>query len=282
MPTTAVIADSSCGLPPELVAQWGITIVPIDVIVDSVVSPNLTSQQLVDALRHGRTVTTSRPNPEDFLQVFRHAVEQGADQLLVATLSAELSGTHESAMLACREVGVPIRVVDTRNVGLGFGFAVLDAARMVREDPTSPLDVMALALERTAASTSVFVYLDSLVYLRRGGRISATSAFVGTALSVKPIVQITGGQIAPCDKVRTEYKALARLVELAGLCGPEAGPRRFGVQHLGAPDKAEHCVQLLLTRHPGADIVVSEVTPVIGAHAGPGLVAVIAPPLPGD
>jgi DegV family protein with EDD domain len=273
MPRIAFVTDSSCGLPPECVREQGIRIVPLDVIVDSDVRPDLTSAQLISALERGQKVTTSRPTPVDFLDVYQQLETEGFEAIVVTTLSSTLSGTYESAFLASKEIELPVRVVDSRNVGLGFGFAVLNASR---ETADLDVDTVARSISVQSAASAVYFYLDSLEYLRKGGRITATSAFIGTALSVKPILQMHNGEIAPCTKVRTQSKALARLVELAlERSGPESATQ-FGVQHLGAPDHAQHCVDLLHAARPDAEILLSEVTAVVGAHAGPGLVAVIA------
>lgn len=273
MPRIAFVTDSSCGLPPECVRDQGIRIVPLDVIVDSDVRPDLTSAQLISALERGHKVTTSRPTPEDFLDVYQQLHTEGFEAIVVTTLSSALSGTYESALLASKEMELPVRVVDSRNVGLGFGFAVLNASR---ETADLDIDTVARSISVQSAASAVYFYLDSLEYLRKGGRITATSAFIGTALSVKPILQMRNGEIAPCTKVRTQSKALARLVELALESSAPESATQFGVQHLGAPDHAQHCVDLLHAARPDAEILLSEVTAVVGAHAGPGLVAVIA------
>ena len=273
MPRIAFVTDSSCGLPPECVRDQGIRIVPLDVIVDSDVRPDLTSAQLISALEHGQKVTTSRPTLEDFLDVYQQLRTEGFEAIVVTTLSSALSGTYESALLASKEIELPVRVVDSRNVGLGFGFAVLNASRETAE---LDVDTVARSISVQSAASAVYFYLDSLEYLRRGGRITATSAFIGTALSVKPILQMRNGEIAPCTKVRTQSKALARLVELALESSGSESATQFGVQHLGAPDHAQHCVDLLRAARPDAEILLSEVSAVVGAHAGPGLVAVIA------
>jgi len=273
MPRIAFVTDSSCGLPPECMRDQGIRIVPLDVIVDSDVRPELTSAQLISALERGHKVTTSRPTPEDFLDVYQQLHTEGFEAIVVTTLSSTLSGTYESALLASKEIELPVRVVDSRNVGLGFGFAVLNASR---ETADLDIDTVARSISVQSAASAVYFYLDSLEYLRKGGRITATSAFIGTALSVKPILQMRNGEIAPCTKVRTQSKALARLVELALESAAPESATQFGVQHLGAPDHAQHCVDLLHAARPDAEILLSEVTAVVGAHAGPGLVAVIA------
>jgi DegV family protein with EDD domain len=273
MPRIAFVTDSSCGLPPEYVREFGIRVVPIDVIVDSEVRPDLTSAELIAAMEQGHKVSTSRPTPADFLSVYQQLRREGCEGIVATTLSATLSGTHESALLASRQIDLPVRVIDSRSVGLGMGIAVRDAARSTTD---RDLDTVALSISEQTAASAVYFYLDSLEYLRKGGRVTATSALIGTALSVKPILQLRNGEIAPCTKVRTQSKALARLVELALESSEPESATQFGVQHLGAPDQARVCVELLRAARPHAEILISEVTAVVGAHAGPGLVAVIA------
>jgi DegV family protein with EDD domain len=279
MSRIAFVTDSSCGLPPELARDYGIRVVPIDVIIDSEVRSAVSSSELIAALESGHKVTTSRPAPAEFLGVYQQLRGEGFESIIATTLSATLSGTYESALLASQEIDIPIRVIDSRSVGLGFGLALLDAAR--RQGPID-LDATAKSIVNQSGATAVYFYLESLEYLRKGGRITATSAFLGTALSVKPILQVCNGEITPCTKVRTQTKALVRLVELALETSRPGVECQYGVQHLGAPIQAQYCVDLLRTEHPDAEIVLSEVSAVVGAHAGPGLVAVIASPLAND
>ena len=273
MSRIALVTDSSCGIPAEMVRSLGIKVVRLDVIVNGEVRSELSTEDLIGALKTGHQVTTSRPTPEDFLTVFRELQESGYEAVVAVTLSSALSGTYESAVLAGHSLDIPIRVVDSRSVGLGLGFAVMDAARNANR---LELDDLADLVRDQSARSAVYFYLESLDYLRRGGRIGMASALIGTALSVKPILQLEQGVVTPCTKVRTQSKALARMVELALETSPNEGPPRFGVQHLDAPAQAARCVEQLRAVHPQAEIVMSEVTPVVGAHAGPGLVAVIA------
>lgn len=273
MPRIGLVADSSCGLPRETAEHFGIEIVPLDLIINDSAKSNYTTDELIDALTSHKRVSTSRPSPDRFAQAYRSLMAKGCDSIVVATLSSDLSGTYESALLSRNLVDVDVQVVDTRTVGLGFGFAVLDAART--SFPRSAEQIADLIRKRSEWA-KVYFYLDSLEFLRKGGRIGAASALIGSALSVKPILQISQGAVLPFAKVRTESKALDRLVQAALASQVNSLDPRFGVEHLGAPDRAEYCVELLRAAHPNAEIVVSEVSAVIGAHAGPGLVAVIA------
>ncbi len=199
--------------------------------------------------------------------------------MLSVHLSAEMSGTWESAVLAAREAPVPVRAVDTRQLGTATGFAVLAAADTLDGGGSSE-EAARAATARARATTSLF-YVDTLEYLRRGGRIGAAAALLGSALSVKPLLEITDGRIAPREKVRTSARALSRLEDLAVSA---AGSHEIdvAVAHLAAPDRAEALAGRLRDRLAAnladRDLVVGEVGAVIGAHVGPGMVAVVVSP----
>ena len=273
MPKIAVVTDGSAGLPRDFLHKYDIKVVPVDVVVDGVVVEGITPGELIQALENGLHVTTSRPAPDRFLQVLEHIHASGYDGAVVGTLSAGLSGTFESALMAAQSCAMPVEVINTQSLGLGVGFPVLDAARVASQGAS--IHRVAQELLTCAREVSVFFYLDTLEYLRKGGRIGAASALIGAALSVKPILQLTEGLITPCEKVRTESRAIERIIELAANRVRSDSHARFGIQHLGAPDRAEKCAQLLREVFPESEIVISEVDSVLGVHAGPGLVAII-------
>jgi DegV family protein with EDD domain len=248
------------------------------IIVDQV-HRDFTSDQIFTALRAGQRVTTSKPSPAQFTKVFEQIKSDGFDSVVTATLSASLSGTYESAVVASRESDLVIEVVDSRTVGLALGFAVADAARLAAAGMASLSDIVEIMTKSTLRARVLF-YLDTLEFLRKGGRIGAARALIGSALAIKPILQVKDGEIAPSSKVRTESKALERMVESAIAVATPTEIPRYGVQHLGAADRAHHVAGLLRQADSTADIVISEVSAVVGAHAGPGLIAVIASPRP--
>lgn len=191
-------------------------------------------------------------------------------------ISAELSGTAEAARLAAAEAPVPVRVVDSRLVGMALGYGVLAAAEAI--EAGRELDEVVAAVTARTAVTSGFFYVDTLEHLRRGGRIGAARALLGSALAVKPLLHLDGGRIEPLEKVRTASRAIARLEEIAV---EQAGERvvDIAVHHLAAEERAEPLAERLRGRIPGlCDLYVSEVGAVIGAHVGPGLLAVVVSP----
>ncbi|RAY12043.1 fatty acid-binding protein DegV [Actinomadura craniellae] len=274
----AVITDSTAYLPAELVARHEITVVPLQLAIGGWMRDEneITTAEAAQALREWQPVTTSRPAPERFAQTYRAAAEAGAAEIVSVHLSGSMSGTVDAARLAAKDAPVPVHVVDTGTLGLGLGFSALSAAAVSLAGGTAT-DAVAAARRRAELSRSLF-YVDTLEHLRRGGRIGAAATLLGSALMVKPLLNIVAGRIAPLEKVRTAARAIARMEELAVETAGDR-PVDLGVQHLAAPARAEALVARLRERIPGVvDIYQGEVGPVIGAHVGPGMLGVVVAP----
>jgi len=232
------------------------------------------------ALREFTPVSTSRPNPATFLSAYEQAAADGATEILSIHLSAELSGTFESAQLAAKESPVPVLAIDARQVGIATGYAALAAAARVASGGTAQ-EAADAALARAAATSSLF-YVDTLEYLRRGGRVSTVSALLGSALAVKPLLRVEDGRIESFEKVRTAGKALARMEDLAVEAAGEA-PVEVTVAHLANPDRAHALASKLAARiDVVGGVACAELGAVLGAHVGPGMVAVCVTPAPTD
>ncbi|MEU6929419.1 DegV family protein [Streptomyces sp. NPDC046385] len=275
----AIVTDSTAYLPPQTMERHAITSVPLTVVIGDRAleeGTEISARSLAEALQKRRSVTTSRPGPEVFAAAYRTAAEAGARGIVSLHLSAEFSGTYDAAVVAAKDAPVPVRVVDTRMVGMALGFCALAAAEVA--DAGGSLDEAAAAAEKRAGGTSAFFYVDTLDYLRRGGRIGAAQALLGSALAVKPLLELDGGRIELREKVRTASKAIARLEEIA-VERAGAGPVDIAVHHLAAPDRAAALAERLRGRLPAIEeLQVSEVGAVIGAHTGPGLLAVVVSP----
>ncbi|MDH6623332.1 DegV family protein with EDD domain [Streptomyces sp. LBL] len=275
----AIVTDSTAYLPQWTMERHGITAVPLIVVLGDQAleeGTEISTRSLAQALQKRRPVTTSRPSLQVFAETYRQAAESGATGIVSLHLSAELSGTHDAAVVAAREAPVPVRVVDTGMVAMALGFCALAAAEAAETGGT--VDEAVTAAEKRAAGTSAYFYVDTLDFLRRGGRIGAAQALFGSALAVKPLLQLRGGRIEPLEKVRTASKAIARLEEIVA---DRAGSAQvdIAVHHLAAPDRASALADRLRGRVPGlADLHVSEVGAVIGAHTGPGLLGVVVSP----
>ncbi len=282
--TVALVTDSTAMLPRDVVERHGIAVVPLQVVIgatsyDEGVDPDVTPETIADALREWTPVSTSRPTPAVFLAAYTAAHEAGADEVLSVHLSGEMSGTYESAQLAARDAPLPVRTVDTHQLGLATGFAVLAAAEVLERGGSSE-EAAGAALARSDGTTSLF-YVDTLEYLRRGGRIGAAAALLGSALAVKPLLEIVDGRIATREKVRTSARALSRLEELA-VAAAEDRQVDVAVAHLANEDRAgvldEHLGRRLRANLSEREVLVGEVGAVIGAHVGPGMVAVVVSP----
>ncbi|WP_166349906.1 DegV family protein [Phytoactinopolyspora limicola] len=304
----AVVTDSTAYLSASATAAAGVEIVPLHVVVDGVShveGVEIGPHEVAAALRGHQQVSTSRPSPQEFLDTYRRLAGDGVASIVSIHLSSTLSGTVDAARLAAAEAPVPVEVVDSRSLCMGLGFAVLAAAEVATGGGDSA-DVAAAAVARSASS-SAFFYVDTLEYLRRGGRIGAASAMFGHALAIKPLLYVDAGEIKPLEKVRTGARALARLEELAmaraaeltgGAPGPvmgagvasedvpgakvpavDAAGVDVAVHHLDNAVRADELAERLSMRLQGlGELVVSEVGAVIGAHVGPGLLAVVLTP----
>jgi DegV family protein with EDD domain len=279
--SVAVITDSTAYLPDELVEGYGIRVVPLYVVLAGRsgregrdIGPDDVARALT---ARGQRVSTSRPTPGDFVEAYRQALAAGADQLVSVHLSGELSGTSDAARLAASQIGEHVvTVVDSRAAAMGSGFAVLAAARTAATGADAR--TVAESARETAAATRTFFVVDTLEHLRRGGRIGAAAAVLGSALAVKPVLHVQDGRVVPLEKVRTSTRALHRLVQRAVEAAGD-GDVSIAVHHLAAPERAERLAAELRERLPRLrELHVSELGAAIGAHVGPGAVGVVVAP----
>jgi DegV family protein with EDD domain len=278
-PRVAVVTDSTAMLSAEVTQERGITVVPLQVVIGARAyeeSPGSDPAMVADALRAWKPVSTSRPTPQAFLETYEKLAGEGAEAVVSVHLSGEISGTCESARLAARDAPVPVEVVDSRLVGVGTGFAVLAAADAL-DGGANQQEAAEAAHRRAEATTSLF-YVDTLEHLRRGGRIGAAAKLVGSVLAVKPLLRLDDGKVVPLEKVRTTARAISRLEELA-VEAAGAHDVDIAVAHLANLGCAESVADHLQERVTGLrDLVVGEVGAVVGAHVGPGMVAVVVSP----
>jgi len=278
-----IVTDSTASIPPEQAQGRGIVVVPLQVVIGARVfaegadgaTPALVAKALADFV----PVSTSRPNPATMVELYEELAREGAAEIISIHLSGDMSGTFESAQLAARQVEVKVTVLDSRQVGVATGYAALSAADVL-DAGGSATEAAQAARDRAAAATSLF-YVDTLEYLRRGGRIGAAAAIVGGALAVKPLLSIVDGRVANLERVRTSARALSRLEDLAVEAAAEASVD-VCVAHLASPDRAGQLTARLTERLAenleGRDIWCGELGAVLGAHVGPGMVAVCVAP----
>jgi DegV family protein with EDD domain len=281
--SVAIVTDSTAYLPQSVVDAHGIHVVPLHVVIAGTEfseGVDVSTDEVAAALRAFKPVSTSRPSPQAFLDAYEKAAADGADAVVSVHISADMSSTVESAHLAAGHAPVPVHVVDSRSLGMAMGYAVVSAAELAASGASAE-DVAAQASSRAHAATVVF-YVDTLEHLRRGGRIGAASALLGSALAIKPILGLSDGSIEPLEKVRTSTRALARLEEIAAeACAAAPDGVDVAVHHLDSAVRAETLADRLTERlGESAAVSVVELGAVVGAHVGPGTIAVAVSPRP--
>lgn len=273
----AVVTDSTAWLPPGVVSALGVRVVPLRVQLgarSAVDGVDVTPVDVTNALREKVAVSTSRPTPGEFAAAYRACLDEGATRVVSVHIAAALSGTWESAVLAAQDFGHGVvRVVDSRGTAAGLGFAVRAAASLAA-DGASAAEVQEAAAAVVDHTRTLF-YVDTLEYLRRGGRVGTAAALLATSLSVKPLLQMVEGQIVPLEKVRTSAKAIARLTQLT-VEAAGSGPVDVVVHHLAAQARAEQVAAALRAGLPGlGELHVAELGPVLSAHLGPGVIGTV-------
>jgi DegV family protein with EDD domain len=272
----AVVTDSTAYLPPRLVAQYAIHVVPLMLTMgerswrDNV---DIDPPAFYELLRTSPDFpSTSQPSVAAFQELFSHLAKTHAG-IVAVLVSERLSGTLDSARAAASNLpGVPIELVDSQGVSMMLGFPVLAAARAAARG--SDLQTAAAAARALVGKTHLYFVVDTLEYLHRGGRIGAASKWLGSALKLKPILQIQHGVAQPLARVRTRAKALERVYALLeGQFQPHA-KIHMSVMHVAAPQEAELFRAELERRFQPVEMMITECSPVIGAHAGPGTVGI--------
>ena len=279
MPSTAVVADTTSYLPPELLAKHDVKLVSLYVGIEGEQDRESDITDLhafYERLRASdEMVTTSQPSVGDFIAVYEPLLAEGKE-IVSIHLSSGISGTYESAMQARERLtadgkgGERIVVCDSRTGAGGMGLMILAASRSAETGESA-----AQAKERADAARNelkIWFAVDTLDYLRRGGRIGAARAWIGTTLKIKPILTLED-EITPIERVRTRSRAFERMVDY-GRQRHEDGADAWVVQHVQDPENAERLVEACKPIFGSDPVFTSEVGPVIGAHVGPGLLGV--------
>jgi DegV family protein with EDD domain len=270
-----IVTDSSCDLPSEVVEQHRVSVVPLTIrfgdeeFIDGVeLSADGFWERVAAAADLPETAT---PPAGRFHDVFRSLVSEGADGIVAICLSSELSGTVQAARLAAENstAGIPIRVVDSRSVSLGLGMSVVAAAG--RSAGGGTIDAVEETARDAAGRTNLLAVLDTLDHLKRGGRIGGAAALVGEVLKVKPLITLRDGAVTAAGRIRTRKRAVGALLDhLAGLPGSieAAGVIHSGHEEVGRIAEA-------LATMVGEEPMVARLGPVVGTHAGPGVLGVV-------
>jgi DegV family protein with EDD domain len=276
MSKVRVITDSSVYLPQAYVDQLDIHVLPLILILDEKEyrdGVDITAGEFYDLLVRTHSLPkTSQVPVSAFAQKYRELLDAGCE-ILVLPISSGLSGTRESALQALEEFpGAPIEVLETRLVSMALGFMVLAAARAAAEG-ASLAECKAVALE-AYPKIGVYFTVENLKYLEAGGRINTAKRLLGTALSLKPVLEIRDGKIELVESVITTRKAIERMVQLVERSVSGKSPVRISVFHAAVPEAAQALLERLIKELNAEEGILSEVSPVIGSHVGPGTISV--------
>ncbi len=283
MPRVAIVTDSTACVPPGLIEQYGIFVVPLTIIFEDKAyldGVDLTASEFFRLLeRAERLPTTSAPPPSVYLDAYR-SQSKGTADIVCITLSSKLSMGFDSAMQA-KEMAkdvlpqTRIEVIDSLTAAPSLGLVVLAAAKAAASG--GDLAQVTQAAERVMTKVNLFAVLDTLYYLAKGGRVPKAAAWAASILRVKPILCITNetkGEVTLAERTRTKRKAVERLLEIMkGRVGTTV-PVHVFVMHANVPEEAERLKQRVQSQFNCAELYVTDFTPVMGTHTGPGVVGV--------
>lgn len=273
----ALITDSTCDIPAEMLDQYGIIVVPLTIVwgdqqyLDGV---ELTAEQFYERLPNEKAhPSTSQPAPQAFRQAFQQAADRGAREILVFTISSAMSGTFESARQAASGFSLPVQVVDGKNNSLGLGWQVITAAR-VREAGGDSAAMLAAA-EKVRRRMVYYVTLDTMEYLVKGGRIGGATKFLSSVLQIKPLISVNPatGTVVPSIPARSRARAVEGLYREFFNHIDSAKPMHIAVLHNNALDEAQQLYDRVRQEYAPAELLLRLVSPVLGAHTGPRAVA---------
>ncbi len=275
----ALVTDSTCNIPPELAAERRIYMAPLYVLWgdqsyrDGV---DISDVELFRRLAAARDLPkTSQVAPQDFVELFRRARDtEGAEEVVCGVLSSGISGTYASAIQARDAVDFPVHVVDTQQTSWALGFAMMAGARA--RDAGQSAEAVAETIRETTTRTHLLFTIESLEYLHRGGRIGGASRFLGTALNIKPVLELRDGVVHPVDKVRTRKKAVEYVLNHIGKVAGGQPIVRLAVIHGDVEEEALALHDAAVARYSPDESYVAYATAVLGVHVGPGTLGIIA------
>jgi DegV family protein with EDD domain len=274
----ALVTDSTCNLPPELAAERHIYVAPLYILWGEASYKDgidIKEPELFRRMRETEDLPkTSQVSVQDFADLFEEARKaESADEVVCAVISSDLSGTYSSAMQAKEMVDFPVHVIDTRQTSWALGFPVLSGAN-ARDAGASAQEMLEVIGEASRHSCLVFT-VESLNYLHRGGRIGNASWLLGTALNIKPLLELENGLIEAADKVRTRKRAVEHLIKVAQERAAGSPIRRLAIMHGGVEDEAKALLETASEKLTPGKSYMSYVAAVLGVHVGPGAIGII-------
>lgn len=274
----ALVTDSTASVPQDVAERLGITVIQLELQVGEEYNDErrVPHEQLAQALRDGVPVSTAPPPPPAFFWNYTDAASAGAEAIVSVHLSEGMSQTCESARVAAAELDIPVYVVDSRLCGLGLGYPVIAAAEAAAAGAT--VQGVLAVLDQRLRTTTEILYVDTLEYLRRGGRVGRAQAMLGQTLSIKPVLVMREGQLEPLAKGIGPERALKKAVS-AAVTRAGDGPVDIAAEHFQQGERAGDIVNQLRARLPQSrKHILEETSAIIGAHTGPGAVGITVSP----
>jgi DegV family protein with EDD domain len=278
MSRIAFVTDSTAYIPSEFLSDLNITVAPQVLIWGDQTfrdGVDILPDEFYARLRTAKVMpTTSQVSVVDMQKIFQGLVEQGFD-VVGLFVSAKLSGTMQSALQGREALGNAadkVSIVDSNSTAMAMGFQILAAARAAKEGAN--LHEVLHVAEQARNQTGIFLAVDTLEFLHRGGRIGGATRFIGTALNLKPVLELKDGRIEPIERVRTKSKAIERVVELVAEHTKGKKPVRLATLHADAENEARTMLELARARINPVETIFTAVSPVVGTHAGPGTLGI--------
>lgn len=274
MGKVAIVTDSTAFLQPDVVKRYHISVAPQILIwgeetfLDGI---DIQPTEFYQRLSKSKVIpTTAQATIASFQEIFTSLLNQDYDVMAIL-VSNELSGTIDSAIQARELVGnSKIEIIDSRTISMALGFQVIEAAKAAANGAS--IEECKSLVESALDNTGIIFAVDTLEYLHRGGRIGGGSRFLGTALNIKPILEMANGRIEALERVRTRKKSWERMIEIVEERTAHKDPVHLAVLHADAKINAEQLVSLVSNRINSSETVISELSPIVGTHVGPGTI----------
>jgi len=279
----AIVTDSTAGLPQEIIERYHITVVPLNVLFGQEMyrdNVDMTTEEFYRRLTEtkGALPTTSQPSAGTFRKVFESLLTE-AEAVVAVFISSDLSGTVDSALQAKEMLpGAPISVIDSRFTSFAQGWLAVEAARAAEAGATAE-EIVAL-IQRIIPTIRLYFAVDTLEYLRRGGRIGGGAALLGTALGIKPILELRGGRIEAAGQARSTKRALSTIMQMLTSQVGEGATVRAAAIGAACPDRAAELAEILKQHFNCTEMLIGDLSPVIGTHVGPGTAGAMIYPVP--
>lgn len=273
----AIITDSTCDIPTELIEKHSITIVPHTIIWDNkqlLDRVDIQPDEFYSRIKGGSSIpTTSQATEQDFLKAFEQAISKGAKEILVITLSSKLSGALQSARNAAKLVSLPVHLIDSLGVTMSLGWQVLAAARVRELGGT--VDAMINKVSEVRKTVILNVCMDTVEFVRKGGRIGEATRLIGMMLNIKPVVRVNHikGLVEEAGIARTYKKAIDIMYQKFFESLDVTKKIHVAVMHGGAVEEAEQLIQRICKEYNPVEILTNITTPVLGINTGPGALA---------